>query len=82
MLLIRDVTDEVLNRQRIEELAAQAQQQAGEMDAIFESMIEAVIVYDESDRPVRANRAAREAYGPALNGRDRPEIIRLLNLAT
>lgn len=80
MLLIRDVTDEVLNRQRIEELAAQAQQQAGEMDAIFESMIEAVIVYDESDRPVRANRAAREAYGPALNGRDRPEIIRLLNL--
>lgn len=80
MILIRDVTDEVLARQRIEELAAQAQQQADEMDAIFEAMVEAVIVYDASDRPIRANRAARVGYGPALDGRDRPEIIRLLNL--
>ncbi len=80
MILVRDVTDEVLARQRIEELAAQAQQQADEMDAIFEEMVEAVIVYDASDRPARANRAARVAYGPALQGRDRPEIIRLLNL--
>jgi PAS domain S-box-containing protein len=80
LILIREVTDEVLARRRIEELATQAQQQADELDAMFEAMVEAVIVYDEFDRPVKANRAARVAYGPALEGRDRPEIIRLLNL--
>ena len=80
MILVREVTDEMLARQRIEELAAQARQQADELDAMFEAMVEAVIVYDEFDRPVKANRAARMAYGAALEGRNRPEIIRLLNL--
>ncbi len=80
LILIRQVTDEVLARQRIQELASQAQQQADELDAMFEAMVEAVIVYDELDRPVKANRAARVAYGPALEGHDRREIIRLLNL--
>jgi PAS domain S-box-containing protein len=80
LILIREVTEEVLARRRIEELASQAQQQADELDAMFEAMVEAVIVYDEFDRPAKANRAARVAYGPALEGRERPEIIRLLNL--
>jgi PAS domain S-box-containing protein len=80
LILMREVTEEVLTRQRIEELATQAQQQADELDTVFEAMVEAVIVYDEFDRPVKANRAARMAYGSALQGRDRPEIIRLINL--
>ncbi|HSJ52709.1 MAG TPA: PAS domain-containing protein [Anaerolineae bacterium] len=80
VLLINNITERVQARQQIEELATMAQKQAEELNTVLENMVESVVVYDAADGLVRANRAAREAYGPALAGRDRPEIIRLLNL--
>ena len=80
LILAQEVTEQVQARRRIEELAARSRRQAEVLEAIFEAMVEGVVVYDDAHHALRANRAAREAYGPALEGRDRPEIIRLLNL--
>ncbi|HSJ54822.1 MAG TPA: ATP-binding protein, partial [Anaerolineae bacterium] len=79
-ILVHDVTAEVQARQRIEELAARARQQAEELDAIFDAMVEGVVFYDENERPAKANRAARMAYGNALEAVSRDKVIQMLNL--
>ena len=46
-----------------ERLLAEAQRRAGELDAVFTAMTDAVIVYDASGVPLKANPAATAAYG-------------------
>lgn len=80
IVVTADVTEKVTSWQRIEELAARARRRAEELDAVFEAMAEAVVVYDATGRPVRANRAALESYGadPVLVSRE--ETARSLSI--
>jgi PAS domain S-box-containing protein len=71
-----DVTAQMEAQQRIEELAAQARQQAQELDAMFEAMVEAVLVYDASGTLFAVNRAAREVYGLDQTGISLADVAR------
>jgi PAS domain S-box-containing protein len=66
-----DVTEQVLARQQIEAMAAEAQRQADELAAMFAAMADAVQVYDATGLPVRANAAAEALYGVDPVGIDR-----------
>jgi PAS domain S-box-containing protein len=63
LVLAHDVTREVLDRRRIEALSAHAERQAAELEAIFASLIDPVLVYDPAGAIVRANPAAVESLG-------------------
>ena len=63
LVLAREVTQEVQNRRRIEDLSAQAQRQADEMAAVFAGLVEPLMVFDAEGAIVRANPAAVEALG-------------------
>ncbi|HSJ55530.1 MAG TPA: PAS domain-containing protein [Anaerolineae bacterium] len=78
LIVVEEVTDQVQARRRIEALAAQARQQAEELNAVFEAMAEAVMVYDALGTMVFANTAARGIHGIDLVGAARPDVIRLL----
>jgi PAS domain S-box-containing protein len=53
----------VSERNRAETLAAESKQRAAELDTVFKSLAEAVIVYDSKGIVVRANPAAVEIMG-------------------
>ncbi len=63
VLSLLDVTTAVRARQRIEELASKAEQQANELDAVFRAMTEGVIVFDAQGRVVRTNPAELHLLG-------------------
>ncbi|HSJ55081.1 MAG TPA: PAS domain S-box protein, partial [Anaerolineae bacterium] len=63
LLLINQVTGQVLARHQIEELATRAEQRAEELDAVFAAMADAVVVYDAGARVTRANAAAVAFHG-------------------
>lgn len=63
IVVTADVTEQVLARQRIEELAAETQRRADELDAVFDAMTDAVVVYNAQGELVQANRAAVASYG-------------------
>ena len=82
LILTRDVSREVRARKEIERLAVRTQQQADQLDAVFNAMSDAVIVYDDQGLPVEANRAAVEAYGLNPVGAAREELIEKLAIRT
>jgi PAS domain S-box-containing protein len=63
IVVTADVTEQMLARQRIEEISAEAQRRADELDAVFDAMTDAVIVYDAGGQIITANRAAIAGYG-------------------
>jgi PAS domain S-box-containing protein len=65
ILLISDVTDRVLSRQRIEELAWDAAQRAGELETVIASIADGVMVTDADGRIILENDAARRLTGRA-----------------
>jgi two-component system phosphate regulon sensor histidine kinase PhoR len=65
LLLISDVTDRVLSRQRIEELAWDAAQRAGELETVIASIADGVTVTDADGRIILENDAARSLTGRA-----------------
>jgi two-component system, OmpR family, phosphate regulon sensor histidine kinase PhoR len=65
ILLISDVTDRVLSRQRIEELAWDAAQRAGELETVIASIADGVMVTDAEGRVILENDAARSLTGRA-----------------
>jgi PAS domain S-box-containing protein len=73
---LRDVTEEVAARRRIEELAAQSQRQAIELRAIFNAMSEAVVVLDTDGKGIYANPSSVRLYG--LDPTDSDRIKELL----
>ncbi|MBI3909450.1 MAG: response regulator [Armatimonadetes bacterium] len=67
-------------RQRAEGLATEAQQRAGELDAVFAALSDAVVVYDANGTPLHANPAAIAAYGLDPTGLDREAVARRLSI--
>jgi len=80
LIIARDVSREVRARREIEQLAVRTQRQADELNAVFEAMSDAVIVYDADGVPVRANRAAIEACGMDPVGVDRASLANKLEI--
>ena len=80
LIITRDVSREVCARKGMERLAVQTQRQADELNAVFEAMSDAVIVYDREGVPVRANRAAVDAYGIDPVGVDRASLASQLEI--
>ena len=80
LIVARDVTQAVQARKAVERLAVQIRRQADQLEAVFQSMTDAVIVYDESGTPVQANRAAIKAYGVDPAGADRGELAEILQI--
>jgi PAS domain S-box-containing protein len=62
LILVREVTREVLNRQWTEALGAKAQRHGDELDAILKAMPEAVVVFDTEGTIVQTN-PVTEALG-------------------
>lgn len=81
ILLVSDVTDRVLSRQRIEELADAAAQRAAELEAIVANMPDGVALYAADGRLVQMNVAGR-----AISGEDHlpdetlPEVVEHFDL--
>jgi len=63
LVLAQEVTAQVLDRQRIEALSAEAQRQADEREAIFATLVEPAMVFDTTGSILRANPAAKEWLG-------------------
>lgn len=59
LVMSTDVTEQVLARKRIEELARQANQRANELDTVLNAMPDGVIVYDPDGKAIRTNDAMR-----------------------
>jgi len=78
LILAHEVTDQVLARRQAEGLAVEAKQRAEELDAVFAALVDAVVVYDASGVPVKANPAAIDTFGLDLVGADRAELARTL----
>ncbi len=70
ILLVTDVTDRVLSRQRIEELADAAAQRAAELEAIIANMPDGVAIYGADGRLVQMNLAGRAISGEDLSPDD------------
>jgi PAS domain S-box-containing protein len=63
LVLVCDVTEQVVARRQIEKLAVEAQRQADGLAAIFAAMSDSVIVYDAEGVPIQANRVSARLYG-------------------
>jgi|GEM_PF-1135553 len=80
LLIVRDVSREVRARKETVRLAGRIQRQADQLNAVFEAMTDAVIVYDDQGSPLRVNRAAKEAYGRDPSETDRQTLIDALHI--
>jgi PAS domain S-box-containing protein len=70
----------ISERNRAEKLATESRQRAAELDAVFKSLAEAVIVYDPEGVVVRANPAAVDIIGMDLIGMNRREVVAQLRV--
>ncbi|MGQ9675052.1 MAG: PAS domain S-box protein [Chloroflexota bacterium] len=77
---LTDVTESVRARQRIAELAAEAQRRAGELDATFTAIADGIIVYSTTGEIVLTNAAAREILGYTDDEQRGPIVERLTAL--
>ncbi|MDQ6909052.1 MAG: PAS domain S-box protein, partial [Chloroflexota bacterium] len=81
VLLVTDVTDRVLSRQRIEELADAAAQRAAELEAIIANMPDGVAIYGADGRLLQMNAAGRDISGEDLSPNDAlPEVVEHFDL--
>jgi len=67
LVLLLDVTEQVMARQRLSELAKTAESNYSQLEAVINSMSDAVIICDALGRIVRMNPAGRTIYGLAGN---------------
>ena len=77
---VSDVTDQMQTSRRVEELAAEAQHRAEELDAIILALVDALIVFDANGAIVKANPAARELLGIDSVPTDRVVLAQSLQL--
>jgi len=82
MIIAVEITEQVLARKRVEELAAQeeqsaaeAQRRADELDAVFAALTEPVVIYDADGSLVKANPAAISSFGFDPVGEDRATLM-------
>lgn len=77
---LREVTETVRARQQIEALRAEAERNANELDAVFASLTDALLVFDEAGDIARANETTLRLYGFDPVGRHRDELLRSLRI--
>lgn len=63
LVMVIEVTDQVLARKRVEALAEEARQRVEELDTIIESIADGVIVYGASGELLRMNESMRRLLG-------------------
>jgi PAS domain S-box-containing protein len=73
LIIFRDITSR-------RDLLAQVEHQAAELTALFDAMTDVVVLYDAAGKPVRANRAAIQAYGFDPCFVERGSVIRKMSL--
>jgi len=61
--VVRDVTERALMELELEDMTRDAQTRACRMEAIIESMVEGVVVYDRDGYILQMNSAAQQMYG-------------------
>ena len=61
--ITRDVTERELMVQQLREVTHEAQARASRLEAIIESMVEGVIVYDRNGNVLQMNAAAQQLFG-------------------
>jgi PAS domain S-box-containing protein len=59
MIVTYDITERVINRQRVEEYARQAENHLRQLEAVIESLEDGVIIFDLHGRILKQNTAAR-----------------------
>lgn len=64
---VTDVTENVINRKRIEEQNRLIKEQKEQVEAIIENMSDAVLIFDGDGKYTTFNKTAREAYLPIFN---------------
>ncbi|MBK9713400.1 MAG: PAS domain-containing protein [Kouleothrix sp.] len=80
MLMVIEITEQVLARKRVEELAAESRRRADELDAVFAAMTDPVLIYDADGRTTKVNPIAVAAYGLDPTGVARAELIQKLSV--
>ncbi len=81
ILLVNDVTDRVLSRQRIEELADTAAQRAAELEATIANMPDGVAIYGPDGQLMQMNAAGRAISGEDLSPDDAlPDVVEHFDL--
>ena len=75
LALMKTVTDQVAVAMERIRLLEVARQRADELDAVFNAMAESVIIYDSDGNPVKANPAARSAFGVNPANVDRKTVF-------
>jgi len=81
VLLVSDVTDRVLSRQRIEELADAAALRAAELEAIIANMPDGVAIYGADGQLMQMNAAGHAISGEDLSPDDAlPDVVERFDL--
>ncbi len=75
-----DITHQRELERKTQQIAAEAQRRAEQLDAVFTAMMDAVIVYNAEGKVIKANPAAIEAYGFDPTGINQEELVRKLQL--
>jgi PAS domain S-box-containing protein len=80
--LIQNIGLQKRLEQKAQQAADEAEQRARELDAVFQAMVEAVVVYDETGQAVRSNPALRKMYGFDPVTTTRKEMLEWLKIRT
>jgi PAS domain S-box-containing protein len=78
-IIVRDVTERKVAEAQLASALAEAQQRAAETEAIYNSLNDAVLIYDRERNVVKANPAFQAAYGFDPIGLNVRDIIQRVN---
>jgi PAS domain S-box-containing protein len=79
-VIFRDITSRRDAEENLIMLFAQVERQASELNTLFDAMSDAVVLFDGQGAPIRANRAAIQAYGFDPTSVDGSTLIRRTSL--
>jgi two-component system, OmpR family, phosphate regulon sensor histidine kinase PhoR len=80
LVLAIETTEDVRAHKRVQELAEAAERRAKELDAVFQAVTEAILVWDVHGTVLRANPAGAALYGFDPVGLKREELIQRLQM--
>lgn len=73
---IVDITEHKQAQENLEKTRTAALRQAAQFKAVFESLHQPVMVFDDTGKPIRMNAAAREVFGADVTGTDGEKYLR------
>ncbi|RPI32446.1 MAG: PAS domain S-box protein [Chloroflexota bacterium] len=80
LIVLWETTRVVEAQRRAEEAAREVRRQAEELDAVFTSMADALIIYDTEGNPLLANPAALSTFGIDLAGKNHIDLAKELEI--